>query len=68
MGKIERELLRNKRIRDKLVSLREGLGFPICEKKIYLLTGYFSIAIEHHAAIDLLIEENYHGSGFAPLR
>ena len=68
MGKIEQELLRNKRIRDKIVNLREGLGFSISEKKIYLLTSYFSIAIEHHAAIDLLIEERYYGSGFALLR
>lgn len=68
MGKVDQELLRNEQIRDKVTSLREGLGFNIAEKKIYLLTAYFDTVIEHHAAIDLLIKANLSGSGFALLR
>ncbi|MGO8838161.1 MAG: DUF6988 family protein [Limisphaerales bacterium] len=68
MNNVEQELLRNERIRDKVTSLREGLGFKTTERKIYLLTAYFDTVIEHHAAIDLLIKNNLFGSGFALLR
>jgi hypothetical protein len=68
MEKVEQELLRNKKIRDKVDELRMGLGFDVHDKKIYLLTGYFNIVIEHHAAIDLLIKEGLFVSAFALVR
>jgi hypothetical protein len=68
MEKVEQELLRNGKIRDKINELREGLGFDLSKKKIYLLTAYFDIVIEHHAAIELLIKEGLFGSAFALVR
>ena len=65
MEKVEQELLRNKKIRDKVIELRGGLGFNIGEMKILLLTAYFDTITEHHEAADLLIKEKLFGSGFA---
>jgi hypothetical protein len=68
MNKVELELLRNKEIRDKITTIQVGLGFNLKEEKVYLLTAYFDIAIEHHSAIDLLIKESLFGSACALVR
>src|SRR5208337_1287210 len=68
MKSVQQELLRNESIRDTIINLTKGLGFQTRDRKIYLLTAYFNIAVGHHEAIDFLIKEGLFCSAFALVR
>lgn len=67
MSKTEQSLGRGKNLQEFIGSALMRMALPDGHKEI-LVIGYFSLALEHHHSISLLVTQKNFGSAFALLR
>ena len=65
--KVDKLIDKGEKIRSKIDEIITGYEYP-SDNKSLIITAYYSVIIEHHTSIHLLIKNSLYGSAFALVR